>query len=125
MRKSSLIIDQSWIEDWQKGYPSQEQMKHVTGWIKTVPGHRRPVLLSFPPMCLIRPKKPLDVPYPGTFAFVVSYEPDGRLGVRQEPNADTTLVSPEDVIVAGYWRNFGPALLLHVLAAQQLNQPQL
>lgn len=105
----SLIVDQTWVGDWG-GAPTKEQQDTIVSWLSTkrLGGSMRKLLVSFPPFCLVKATKTLEVPCPYSVAIVAGYDDEGRLLVRQDPYGEFIPVSPEDLQVVGLWKGLGP-----------------
>lgn len=121
--KKSLIIDQSWVREWTSGAPSEQQLEHLFTWLRTAPNNLRPLILNFPPMCVVKPTRALEVPYPGTVAIVASYNTDGRVGIRQEPSSDIVFVLPSDITVVGCWKGMTTTRVAQLFEGQLAASP--
>ena len=100
----SLIVDQSWKKDWE-GKPTRFQKDTIVSWLSTQPKAWREVLVAFPPFCMVRAKKAMEVPCPYSVGIVTGYDADGRLLVCQDPHSEPELVSWDDLEVVGFWKD--------------------
>lgn len=100
------VIDQSWCKAWANSTPTPEEVKTIIEWVQGAPPAFHEMMTRFPPLCLVRGKRALEVPFLFTVGIVRGYFPDGRLSVQQEPNKEEVPVSPDDLEVAGFWKGF-------------------
>lgn len=115
------VLDQTWVADWQIMPP--QLTKEGVEWIRQLPLCLRPLLLRFPPSCLVRAVRPLACPAPDTIGLVASYaEPDhnfpmGAVAVRQDPKAAARFeCDPHALEVVGYWHGLTPAVVAQILS---------
>jgi hypothetical protein len=98
------VIDQTWVDEWTKAFVTKEEADICNEWLKLVPPEWFDILQRFPLLCMVRSKRPLDVPYPFTVGIVTGYLEDGRLFLRQDPQGDDVPVDADDLEVAGFWK---------------------
>lgn len=55
--------------------------EEAAAWIRTRPVSVQRLMQVFPPGCLVRANRPLQIPAPGHIGVVYSYREDGLLGV--------------------------------------------
>lgn len=106
-----------WTDAWMKGEPPA--VATVGAWLRARPLELRPLMIRFPPSCLVRAKLGvrLMVPAPGVVGIVSSYLENGHVTVRESPtSALRAECDPNDLEVVGYWRGVDSAWVAHVLA---------
>lgn len=116
----SLLVDQSWIEEWQAGAPDLPD--DAVEWLRSRPACIHALMIEFPPSCIVRAKLPLCIPSYGTRGIVTSYSepsdeyPHGLISVRQSPTAGVRgQCDPGALIVVGYWRGVTPDVVRKLL----------
>lgn len=112
----SLIVDQTWVSEWTKGQPTQEQKSIAKQWLRSQPEFTHKTLFDFPPLAVVGGVKALEVPYPHSVGIVVGYYDDGKIAVSQDPSSPPVPCRPEHLMVVGYWKGLSPATveaLLH------------
>ena len=105
----SLLIDQSWTREWVAGQPDSKQRDAATQWLRAQPSGLHPVLMRFPPLCVVQSTQPQEVPYPYTVGIVNGYNPDGTLAVSQEPGSPPVPCNPDTLRVVSFWKGLNPA----------------
>jgi len=111
----SLILDQTWVETW-KGKPTPEQKDHIVCWLTLQKKEWRGTLIEFPPFCLVRAKRTMDIPCPFSLGFVAAYHGDGFVAVQQEPFSTPVVVAMEDLEVVGFWKHLDHEAVRHLLS---------
>lgn len=111
----SFVIDQSWVPEWVSGKLSLGQEATMRLWLAKMGQSLFPVLRRLPPMCVVRARRSMEVPYIFTVGFVYCYYPDGGVGVRQEPYAPEAKVSPDDLELVAYWKSFDSSQVSSIL----------
>ena len=112
-RKEQMLIDQSWISEWKTGQfaLSDEQKERIKMSSEAI----KKLMFAFPPLCLVKPKRPLQIPQMGTIGFVLSYSDDdasGTLVVKQSPGAEFSGgCNPGDLEVVGYYKGLTPQIV--------------
>lgn len=108
------IIDQSWIDNWVRSTATPEEAQVCREWLQTIPPEQHGLFLRFPPLCLVRGRRALEVPFVFTVGIVVGYE-GSTLHVRQSPEDPIALVPTEDLEVVGYWKGLSPDVVRKLL----------
>jgi hypothetical protein len=100
----SLVVDQTWVKDWE-GKPTIEQKDLIVSWLSFQKKEWHPVLQDFPPFCLVRARRMMDTPCPFSVGIVTAYYDDNTVAVKQEPETEAVPVLVEDLEVVGFWKN--------------------
>lgn len=107
--------DQSWVPEWTDPVLWDDNPEANT-WLRSRPKAIWPLLVRFPPSCVVRPLRPLHVPAWGTFGIVASYHEDGTIGVLQKPDGRVLAQCPLDAIEPVFWwRGWTPHRVREVL----------
>ena len=110
-------LDQSWIAEWVADVAWTEDAESIA-WFRERPAILRPLLIRFPPSCVVRPLRALRVPVEGTLGVVESWSEDGSIGVSQSPSGFVRgYCDPDDLQVVAYWRGWTPERMREVLEA--------
>lgn len=110
LRALGGVYDQSWIAEWTKDREWAPNDEGVA-WLRERPKELHPLMVDFPPSCVVRAKKPLLIPAQGTCGVVRSWfepsekNPRGLVGICQTPHEGEVRAqcSPEDLEVVGFW----------------------
>jgi len=116
----SLIIDQTWVSSWSQGKHTKEELKQLTEWLLTFPPEMQRLAKQWPPFCMVSPKGWSEMPYTYSVGIVDTYFPDGRLGVRQDPNSDPVPVDPDQLNIVGFCKEFGCHVVSQIYQTRQL-----
>lgn len=99
-------VDQTWLTEWLADIAWPEDAAAIE-WLRSRPSTMHPLMLRFPPSCVVRPLVPLRVPAAGTVGVVQSWFEDGSIGVAQKPDG---LVRAQcrahEIEVVGFWRGW-------------------
>jgi hypothetical protein len=118
-----LELHQSWIEAWTRPMDWTLDGASTLGpWLRSRPESIRPLLLRFPPSCIVAPLRSLLCPAPGTCGIVAGYLiprddlPSGALAVRQSPHSEQRVIcEPTWLVPIDYWRGLTPEVVASLL----------
>ena len=117
---SSRMIDQTWVRDWMSHSQSPEEIESNLRWFFSQDAKTKQAVIRLPILCCVRGDGTLEVPYYRTVGVVVSYLPDGRVGVKQSPDSeDVHYLNPDDLIYAGPWGRFTPDFFAGALTTKE------
>jgi hypothetical protein len=116
-----------WTKEWQEG--EWEMDEEAIEWLRNLPTSVHPLLLKFPPSCLVKANTELLCPAPGEIGIVTSYTepdekcPEGQISVRQSPEAGIRMqCRPEWLEVVGYYKGITPDVIKLLLAKEDVKQ---
>lgn len=117
---SDILIDQSWVQTWRNRPSSNpDPIKHNIAWLRRLTPELRALAFEFPPSCLVVGDDDLAVPFMGTRAIVIDYQP-GCLGVRQQPDTDSIHYVPASKLrYSSPWGPFTPDFMRGLWAASK------
>jgi hypothetical protein len=111
----SLLVDQTWVKEWE-GKPTTFQKDLIVSWLIIQRREWYPLMKTFPPFCLVRAKKMLEVPCPYSIGIVRAYYDDGTVAVSQEPESEFTPVNTEDLEIVGFWKGLNQQAMKRLLS---------
>jgi hypothetical protein len=121
-----LPLDAPELPEWVEKYRAADQDLGPGGieWLRQQPGVLQEVLVRFPPMCLVRARRPMQIPAPGEIAFVqaattlVDGQPVLIVGSGMEPDAPRGECKPADLEYVGAFGRVTPERVAEVLAPE-------
>lgn len=116
----ALIIDQTWVSEWQTGIMTPEEFGYMKQWLVGTPAASSMLLTRFPPMALVRGKVPLEVPYPFSVGLVGGYRGQDEVGVQQTPQDKMVYVPATSLEVVGFWKSFNVISVAEILRTRSL-----
>jgi len=111
----SLIVDQTWVPAWRDGAATPEESELMRTWLRSIRAVWHPLVLRFPPLCIVRAIRDLSTLSPYSVALVSGYTSDGLIEVQQYPQAPVEEFSPDDLQVEGYWKGLSPEIVSQLL----------
>lgn len=118
-------IDQRWLSTWSMA-GGDADMKEAIAWLRSRPSILHPLMIDFPPLCIVRAKVPLIVPAPHTYGVLWSWlepnkaYPSGQVKILQDPGSLVGgMCEPDDLEVVGFWCGWSHDRVKEVLNGTQ------